>query len=99
MALTIIDHYEVLYSANQFPPRIWLQNSGKFIGQLIFMAAGATLPADGMSGGQVNLYYHQPDFANILNIFQKEKAVYLLYNGSGPGFENGIQTSAGPMGS
>lgn len=99
MALTLIDHYEVLYAANTFPPRIWLQNGGKFIGQLIFMAAGATLPADGVSGGQVNLYYHQADFANILNIFQKEKTVYLLYSGSGPGFENGIQTASGTMGS
>ena len=99
MALTLIDHYEVMYSANQFPPRLWLQHGGKFIGQLIFMPNGAALPPDGMSGGQVNLYYHQQDFGNILDIFQKEKTVYLLYSGSGPGFENGIQTSSEAMGS
>ena len=97
MALTLIDHYEVMYSANTFPPRLWLQNSGKFVGQLIFMPNGATLPADGVSGGQVNLYYHQQDLGNILQIFQKEKTVYLLY--SGPGSENGIQTTAEVMGS
>jgi hypothetical protein len=88
-----------MYSANTFPPRIWLQNSGKFIGQLIFQKNGATLPPDGISGGQVNLYYHQEDFQNILEIFQHEKTVYLLYNGSGTGFENGIQTSSEVMGS
>jgi hypothetical protein len=99
MALTLIDHYEVMYSANQFPPRLWLQNGGKFIGQLIFMPNGAVLPPDGMSGGQVNLYYHQQDFGNILDVFQREKKVYLLYNGSGGGFENGIQTTSELMGS
>jgi len=27
MALTKIDRYEVMYSSNQFVPRIWLKNS------------------------------------------------------------------------
>jgi hypothetical protein len=98
MALTLIDQYEVMYSSNLFPPRIWLKNSGKFIGQLIFAANGTVLPVDGMSGGQVNLYYHQEDFENIIELFQREKTIYLLYSGSGGGFENGIQTSAEAMG-
>jgi hypothetical protein len=50
MALTQIDQYEVMYSANTFFPRIWLKNGGKFIGQLIFHPDGATLPADASVG-------------------------------------------------
>jgi hypothetical protein len=98
MALTQITDYQVQYSANKFPPRIWLTNGAKFIGQLIFMPDGSTLPADGQSGGQVNLYYHLEDFENAFSLLSGEKIVYLLYNGSGPGFENGIQTSEEPLG-
>ena len=36
MALTKIDAYEVIYSANKFVPRIWLKGGGKYIGQLTF---------------------------------------------------------------
>jgi hypothetical protein len=93
MSLTAIDHYWVQYSANSFPPRIGLQNKGTLFGQLVFMPNGSALPPDGITNGQIQLYYHQADFANILTILQKEKTVYLLYNGSGPGFENGIQTT------
>jgi hypothetical protein len=53
---------------------------------------------DGQSGGQVNLYYHLEDFENAFAVLSEEKTVYLLYSGSGPGFENGIQTSADPLG-
>jgi hypothetical protein len=98
MALTQITSYQVQYSANKFPPRIWLKNGATAIGQLIFMPATATLPADGMSGGQANLYYHLEDFQNAFRVLSGEKVVYLLYSGSGPGFENGIQTSADPLG-
>ena len=31
-----IDAYEVLYSANDFPPRIALKNAGNYVGQMIF---------------------------------------------------------------
>ena len=55
MALTQITEYQVQYSANKFPPRLWLKNGANFIGQLIFMPDGSALPADGESGGQVNL--------------------------------------------
>ena len=44
MALAQITEYQVMYSANKFPPRLWLKNGGKFIGQLIFMADGSALP-------------------------------------------------------
>lgn len=93
MSLTTIDHYWIQYSANSFPPRIGLQNKGSFFGQLVFLPNGSALPPDGMNGTQIQLYYHQEDFANILSVLQKEKTVYLLYNGSGGGFENGIQTT------
>ena len=98
MALTQITEYQVQYSANKFPPRIWLKNGSTSMGQLIFMADGSALPADGMSGSQVNLYYHLEDFQNAFRLVSEEKVVYLLYNGSGPGFENGLQTSADPLG-
>ena len=93
MALTKIDEYEVMYSANQFPPRIWLKNGGKFIGQLIFRPNGAALPPDSMSSGQANLNYHLDDFQNTLDLLRNEKPMYLLFVGSGGGNENGIKTT------
>lgn len=98
MALTQITQYQVQYSANKFPPRIWLKNGANYIGQLIFMPDGSTLPPDGQTGSQVNLYYHLEDFENVFAVLSEEQTAYLLYSGSGPGFENGIQTSADPLG-
>jgi hypothetical protein len=98
MAIMQITKFEVMYSANQFPPRIWLKNGAAFIGQLIFLTDGAALPPDAESGGQVNLYYHREDFANALEILRHGSPTYLLFNGSGPGNENGIQTSPEPIG-
>ncbi|MEK7400088.1 MAG: hypothetical protein AAB116_24350 [Candidatus Poribacteria bacterium] len=93
MALTItrIDTYEVMYSANRFPPRIWLKGGGNPIGQLIFMPNGSALPADTMVRGQVNLYYHLDDFQNTIDLLRNESPMYLLYIGSGG--ENGIKTT------
>jgi hypothetical protein len=93
MATTKIDQYEVMYSANKFPPRIWLYNDRKPLGQLIFMADGTTLPPDALSNNQVNLHYHLEDLEPMLTLFLGDKTLYLLWNGSGPGFENGIQTA------
>jgi hypothetical protein len=93
MALTKIDSYEVMYSANGFVPRIWLKGGGKPIGQLIFKPNGSALPADTMSGGQVNLYYHLDDYQNAIDLLRNEGPMYLLYSGSGGGFENGIKTT------
>src|SRR4051812_49991076 len=45
MPITAIDDYEVMYSANRFPPRIWLKAGGGYIGQLTFQPNGAALPA------------------------------------------------------
>ena len=98
MATTLINDYEVMYSANTFPPRIWLLNSGKFIGQLIFHPDGSALPPDSMVSGQAQLQYHLEDFQNCAAILRNEKTVYLLFNGSGPGFENGLMTSQLPPG-
>ena len=77
--VTKIDQYEIMYSANKFPPRIWLYGGGKPLGQLIFMPDGTVLPQDAMSNNQANL--------------RGDKTLYLLWAGSGPGFENGIQTA------
>jgi len=93
-----IDEYEVMYSANKFVPRIWLKSRGKYIGQLIFNPNGSALPPDKMSGNQVNLYYHLEDFQNVIDLLRNEQPLYLLYAGSGPGFENGIKTTAEPVG-
>jgi hypothetical protein len=98
MALTKIDEYEVMYSANQFPPRIWLKSNGNSIGQLLFTPNGATLPPDATVRGQVNLSYHLDDFQNTLDLLRNESPMYLLYSGSGGGFENGIKTTTEPTG-
>ena len=94
MALTKIDKYAVMYSANRFVPRIWLRSGNKWIGQLIFKPNGSTLPADNMSShNQVNLYYHLDDYQNAIDLLRNESPMYLLYSGSGPGYENGIKTT------
>ena len=93
MVLTKIDEYEVMYSANTFVPRIWLKNSNKFIGQLIFEPNDTALPPDNMVGGQVNLYYHLEDYHNAIDLLRNEGPMYLLFSGSGSGFENGIKTT------
>lgn len=92
MAFTKIDKYIVIYSANRFVPRIGLRSGNKWIGQLIFKPNGSTLPADNMSGNQVNLYYHLDDYQNAIDLLRNESPMYLLYSGSGPGYENGIST-------
>jgi len=94
MPVTEIQQYEVMYSANQFVPRIWLKNGGRFIGQLIFRPNGAQLPPDGMTGAQVNLYYHLDNYAHVIDLLRNEAPVYLHYSGSGGGNENGVKTSA-----
>ena len=98
MALTKIDTYEVMYSANKFPPRIWLKAAKKNLGQLIFMPNGSALPQDNMAHGQVNLYYHLDDFQNAIDLLRNESPMYLLYSGSGGGFENGIKTTQEAVG-
>ena len=94
----MIDQYEVMYSGNQFAPRIWLKSGGKYIGQLIFEPDNAALPADGLSGTQVNIYYHLQSYTHCMDLLRNEKPMYLLYSGSGPGFENGIKTTAEAVG-
>jgi len=94
MALTKIDSYEVMYSANKFPPQIGLRNGKNIIGQLLFMPNGSTLPADTLVSGQAQLYYYMESFHNVIDLLRNEGPVYLLYAGSGDGFENGIKTLA-----
>jgi hypothetical protein len=98
MALTMIDDYEVMYSANTFPPRVWLKGGGKYIGQLIFHPDQSALPPDSLSNGQANLQYHLEDLENVLDLLRNEKPMYLLFNGTGPGNENGIKTTPEPVG-
>lgn len=98
MAQTRIDHYEVLYSSNSFSPRIALKNAGNYVGQMIFMPNGATLPADSIVNNQVQLYYHLDDFQSAVDLLRNEKPIYMYYNGSGGGFENGIKTMAEKVG-
>lgn len=98
MGLTQIDSYEVMYSANAFSPRIWLKSGGRYIGQLIFKPNGAPLPADSVSGDQVNVYYHLDDFQNTVDLLRNEKPMYLLFSGPGGGNENGIKTTTEVVG-
>ena len=95
---TLISQYEVIYSANTFFPRIGLLNAGKYIGQLIFKPDGSALPQDNILSGQPQLYYHLEDFSNIINLLRSEKTMYLLWAGSGPGYENALKTNAEPLG-
>jgi hypothetical protein len=94
MALTRIDEYEVMYSANKFPPRIWLKSEGRYIGQLVFRANGATLPEDTAK----SLYYHMEDLLPILDCLRNEKPMFYQFVGSGSGSENGIKTTPEPVG-
>lgn len=92
MAQVRVDAYEVLYSANSFSPRIALKNAGNYIGQMIFLPNGAALPADTLVNKQAQLHYHLDDFQNAVDLLRNEKPIYMYYNGSGGGFENGIRT-------
>jgi hypothetical protein len=88
-----------MYSSNTFVPRVWLLNSGKFIGQLIFYPDnGKPLPADTKVNNQINLFFRHSDFENVINLLETEKNVFLLFSGTGPGFENGILTASEPVG-
>ncbi|HET7208310.1 MAG TPA: hypothetical protein VFI95_17170 [Terriglobales bacterium] len=53
---------------------------------------------DQLTGGQVNLYYHLEDFDHTIDLLRNEKPMFLLFSGSGAGFENGIKTTAEPVG-
>ena len=98
MAQMRVDAYEVLYSANGFAPRIALKNAGNYIGQMIFMPNGAVLPADTVVDKQAQLHYHLDDFQNAVDLLRNEKPIYMYYNGSGGGFENGIRTMSERVG-
>ncbi len=81
-------------------PKIGLQDAaGNYIATLYFHRGGEALPQDSMSSnGQALLHYRLQDFENALDLLRNEKPMYLLYSGSGPGFENGIRTSSEPVG-
>lgn len=95
MPLQPIESYVVMYSANHFPPRIWLRGAGGPLGQLVFEPNGKALEEDHETGGgQVSIYYHLDDFQNVIRLLDGKVPVYLLYSGSGGGNENGIQTAS-----
>jgi len=93
-----IDNYQVMYSSNMFLPRIWLTSNATYVGQLIFEPDGSKLPNDSKINGQVNLYYHKEDFKNINDILQSNQNVYLIYDGSGDAYENGIYADTKAVG-
>lgn len=98
MPTTRIESYHVIYSANQFARRIGLLAGGAYIGQMVFHPDGATLPSDGLLGNQPQLHYHLADFENAIDLLRNEQPMYLLYNGSGGGFENAIVSEQEPVG-
>ena len=96
--VTKIDRYEIMYSSNRFSPRIWLWGGGKALGQLIFEPDGSSLPQDTMANNLVSLYYHLENLETLITLFRGERTLYLLWAGSGPGFQNGIQTAEQVLG-
>jgi hypothetical protein len=98
MPLTTIDEYEVLYSANTFAPEIWLKRDNRFLGKLVFMPNGSPLPPDRTDGDQVFLFYHLDNFQNVIDLLRNEHPMFLLFSGSGDGFQNEIKTTAEPVG-
>jgi inhibitor of cysteine peptidase len=93
-----IDNYQIMYSSNTFLPHIWLISNATCVGQLIFGPDGSKLPDDSKINGQVNLYYHKEDFKNIIDILQNNPNVYLVYEGSGDAYENGIYADTKAVG-
>ena|ERR1051325_8583357 len=91
MAVMQVERFEVLYSSNQFAPRIALMHGNNFVGQLFFKPDGVTLPADGIVNGLVYLYYHLSDFRNIMELLRSDKGTWLSYGGAAA--ENSIRTS------
>ncbi len=84
-----IEEYIVTYPANKRTPRINLvAGSGEFVGELIFMPNGTTLPAD----TQTQAHYHLEDFANVLDLLRNERPIYYIHNGPGDDNANGLQT-------
>jgi hypothetical protein len=65
---------------------------------MMFLPNGATLPADTVSNNQVQLHCHLDDFQNAIDLLRNEKPIYMYYNGSGGGFENGIKTMVEKVG-
>jgi hypothetical protein len=65
---------------------------------MLFLPNGTALPADTVTKGQVVLYYHVDHYPNVIDLLRNEKPVYLYYNGSGSGFENGIKTMVEKVG-
>jgi hypothetical protein len=94
VTLTLIDQYEVMYSTHNFPPRIWLKNGGKYFSQLVFVRDESNLPQDTAQ----SIYYRIGDLPTVIDLLRNEKPMYLLFSGSGSGFENGIKTTAEPVG-
>lgn len=84
-----IEEYIVTYPANKRTPTIKLvAGSGEFVGELVFMPNGTTLPAD----TETQAHYHLADFANVLDLLRNERPIYYIHNGPGDDNANGIQT-------
>ena len=84
-----IAEYIVTYPTNRRTPRINLvAGSGEFVGELIFMPNGATLPADTRN----QAHYHLDDFANVLDMLRNERPIYYVHNRPGDDNANGLQT-------
>jgi hypothetical protein len=88
--VTKIESYHVGYYSNTSARSIGLKNAGKYFCSIFFLPNGATLPDDYVNQGNIWLYYHVEDFENIIGLLRHEKNLYLLYNGSGSGNNNGI---------
>ena len=73
-----------------------LYNNGTWVGRLLFMKSGQSIPANRMQGNATVLYYSISHFENIMAILRYEKPLYINLNTA-----NGIGTiltSSEPVG-
>ena len=97
---TQVDVYDVVYTSSASPPKIFVEGS-QGTGALIFLPNGAPLPADSYldtttpdddhySPPEVTLYYHQEDLGNIIELLERDRLIFLFWNGVGQA--NGLTT-------
>ena len=97
MATTLINDYEVMYSAKYFSAEDMVVERGE-VYRAAYLPSGWNGTASGWVVGWAGEFaVHLADFQNCAAILRNEKTVYLLYNGSG--FENGLMTSQEAPGS
>ena len=90
-----IDGYRLLFATPQLGARIIeLSNANKIIGQLIFPPDNVALPNPDFTNGIIHLFFHEKDFANVLNIVQNVKPLSVIFNAVTTGAISGLNTDS-----